>query len=65
MSGPGGPDVPDLELIAKRLAPLLALHPKCEACGLPWTGGRGEPWPSCRCNLDEGILGESPEWEGP
>jgi len=57
MSGPGM--VPAWDKMPLVLRPELL--PKCDVCGLVYTNGRGQPWPSCACELNDQIVGESPE----
>lgn len=38
-------------------------YPTCAICGLKVTNGRGEPWPSCRCELNDQTYGEGPDEE--
>jgi len=55
-----GIEVPDWGKMPFVLRPEL-LPRTCDVCGLPVTNGRGEPWPSCACELNDQILGEGPE----
>ena len=55
---------PEVQHLHAPIIPLLPL-PTCDLCGLPITNGRGEPWPSCRCELNDQTCGESAEPSNP